>query len=64
MSPRESPEVSWEEKEVDTFTGDKEVLTSGTTEPASDIEAELEDSEDARSEVGDMEAGVKPYSEK
>ena len=40
------------------------MLASDTTDPASDIEAELEDSEDARSEVGDMEAGVKPYSEK
>ena len=64
MSASESPEVSWEEKEVDTFTGDKEVLASDTTEPTSDIEAELEDSDEARSEVGDIEAGVKPYSEK
>ena len=46
------------------FTGDREVLASDTTDPASDIEAELEDSEEARSEVGDIEAGVKPYSEK
>lgn len=58
MSPRESPEVSCEEKEVEAFTGEREVLGSDT-EPASDIEAELEDSE-ARSEVGDTEAGVKP----
>ena len=59
MSPRESPEVSCEEKEVEAFTGDSEVFGSDT-EPASDIEAELEDSEEARSEVGDIEAGVKP----
>ena len=39
MSAKESPEVSCEEKEVEAFTGDSDVLGSDT-EPASDIEAE------------------------
>ena len=59
ISAKESPEVSCEEKEVEAFTGERDVLGSDT-EPASDIEAEEEDSEEARSEVGDIEAGVKP----
>jgi hypothetical protein len=58
MSARESPEVSCDEKDVEAFTGDREVLGS-ELDPTSDIEAELEDSE-ARSEVGDIECGVKP----
>ena len=57
MSARESPEVSWEEKEVEAFTGDSEVF--GSEDPASDMEPEDEDSE-AKSEVGETEQGVKP----
>jgi len=57
MSARESPEVSWEEKEVEALTGESEVL--GSEEPASDMEPEEEDS-DAKSEVGETEHGVKP----
>ena len=57
MSASESPEVSWEEKEVEAFTGEREVL--GSEEPASDMEPEEEDSE-AKSEVGETEQGVKP----
>jgi len=57
MSARESPEVSCEEKEVETLTGEREVL--GSEEPASDMEPEDEDSE-AKSDVGETEQGVKP----
>ena len=57
MSARESPEVSWEEKEVEAFTGESEVF--GSEDPASDMEPEEEDSE-AKSEVGETEQGVKP----
>ena len=58
MSARESPDVSWEENEVEALTGESEVL--GSDDPASDMfDAEDDDSE-ARSEVGDTEYGVKP----
>ena len=57
MSASESPEVSWEEKEVEALTGESEVL--GSELPASDMEPEEEDSE-AKSEVGETEQGVKP----
>ena len=57
MSARESPEVSWEEKEVEALTGESDVF--GSEDPASDIEPDEEDS-DAKSEVGDNEHGVKP----
>ena len=59
MSPRESLEVSWEEKDVEAFTGEREVF--GSEDPASDMEAEDEVSE-AKSEVGDTENGVNPNS--
>jgi len=59
MSPRESPEVSWEENDVEAFTGERDVF--GSEDPASDIEAE-EDVSEAKSEVGDTENGVKPNS--
>lgn len=59
MSPRESPEVSWLEKEVEALRGERDVL--GSEEPASDIEVEEPDSE-AKSEVGETERGVKPNS--
>ena len=59
MSVRESPEVSCEENEVEALTGDREVF--GSEDPASDIEADEDDSE-AKSEVGDTEHGVKPKS--
>ena len=59
MSPSESPEVSWEENDVEAFTGEREVF--GSDDPASDMEAEDEVSE-AKSEVGDTENGVKPNS--
>ena len=59
-SPRESPEVSWDEKEVEALTGESEVFGS-EEEPASDMEPAHEDEDsEARSEVGDTEAGVKP----
>ena len=61
-SPNDSPDVSWDEKEVDVVTGEREVLAS--EDPPSDIEEpEAEDSE-ARSEVGEWERGVKPNSAK
>ena len=63
VSPSESPEVSWLEKEVDALIGESEVF--GSDDPASDMEA-LPPSEDpvseAKSEVGDTEIGVKPNS--
>ena len=59
MSAKESPEVSWEENDVEALTGDREVL--GSEDPASDMEADEDDSE-AKSEVGDTEQGVKPKS--
>ena len=59
MSARESPEVSWDEKDVEAFTGEREVF--GSDDPASDMDAE-EDVSDAKSEVGDTENGVKPNS--
>lgn len=63
MSPRESPEVSWEENEVDAesavFTGESEVFTSELL-PASDIEVLA--SELANSEVGERDIGVNPKS--
>ena len=76
-SPKESPEVSWLLKEVETLVGDIEVLTDmllgdkevfGSEEPeleVSDMELppkESEEPSDAKSEVGDTERGVKPNS--
>ena len=77
-SPRESPEVSWLEKEVealvvgdidvftDTLFGDKEVFGSDDPEfDVSDMEwppIESEEPSDAKSEVGETESGVKPKS--
>ena len=76
-SPKESPEVSWLLKEVETLVGDIEVLTDtllgdkevfGSEEPeleVSDMElppSESEEPSDAKSEVGDTERGVKPNS--
>ena len=77
-SPKESPEVSWLLKEVETLvSGDMEVLTDtlfgdnevfGSEEPefeVSDMEwppRESEEPSDAKSEVGDTERGVKPNS--
>jgi len=54
---RESPDASWEEKEVETLTGERDVF--GSDDPASDILADDDDSE-AKSEVGDIEWGVNP----
>ena len=59
MSPSESPEVSWEEKDEEAFTGERELFVSD--DPAPDMENENEVSE-AKSEVGDTEYGVKPNS--
>ena len=77
-SPKESPEVSWLEKEVealvvgdidvftDTLFGDKEVFGSDDPEfDVSDMEwppIESEEPSDAKSEVGETESGVKPKS--
>ena len=77
-SPRESPEVSWLEKEVealvvgdidvftDTLFGDKEVFGSDDPEfDVSDMEwppIESEEPSDAKSEVGETDSGVKPKS--
>ena len=77
-SPRESPEVSWLENEVealvvgdidvftDTLFGDKEVFGSDDPEfDVSDMEwppIESEEPSDAKSEVGETESGVKPKS--
>ena len=76
-SPKESPEVSWLLKEVETLVGDMEVLTEtlfgdkevfGSDEPefeVSDMEwppRESEDPSEAKSEVGETERGVKPNS--
>ena len=77
-SPKESPEVSWLENEVealvvgdidvftDTLFGDKEVFGSDDPEfDVSDMEwppIESEEPSDAKSEVGETESGVKPKS--
>ena len=76
-SPKESPDVSWLLKEVETLVGDMEVLTDtllgdkevfGSDEPefeVSDIECpprESEEPSEAKSEVGETESGVKPNS--
>ena len=76
-SPKESPDVSWLLKEVETLVGDMEVLTEtlfgdkevfGSDEPefeVSDMEwppRESEDPSEAKSEVGETERGVKPNS--
>ena len=58
-SAKDSPEVSWEEKEVEAVTGEREVLASEL--PPSDIEEPPEDSE-MRS--GEWEVGVNPNSAK
>jgi hypothetical protein len=55
MSAKDSPDVSWEEKDVEAAVkGDREVLASDM------MQEELEDDSEARSEAGEKAMGRKP----